>query len=341
MPTGRARRPRVPFPAKPSSASPHSQMPGNPASRVVLSTAPGDAVPAWVWDTNAAAWEEGFEHLRGFVERDGHARVPGKYEDEGFQLGTWVRTQRTGHKKGRLTVDKITRLEAIPGWVWNINSVGWEEGFEHLRRFVEREGHARVPRKYEDDGYRLGEWVDRQRTAYSKGQLKADRVMRLEALRGWGWNPRAGLWEEGFEHLRRFVEREGHGRVPRRYRYEGYQVGSWVNTQRTFYARGHLTADRVTRLEALPGWVWNAKAAAWEEWFEHMRRFVEREGHARVPYRYEDGDFRLGQWVSNMRARRGRGQLVADRVTRLEGLPGWAWSIDTKSTAKVNIRRGV
>ena len=185
MPTGRVRRPRVPSPARSSSASPHSQMPGNPASRVV-STSPGDAVPAWLWDANAAYWEKGFDHLRRFVEREDHARVPRRYEDDGFQLGTWVRTQRSGHKKGRLKGDKITRLEAIPGWVWNVNSADWEEGLEHLRHFVEREGHARVPRKYEDDDYRLGGWVDRQRTAYSEGQLKADRVMRLEALRGWG-----------------------------------------------------------------------------------------------------------------------------------------------------------
>jgi hypothetical protein len=40
----------------------------------------------------------------------------------------------------------------------------WETGFDHLRRFVAREGHGRVPFDHvDDDGYRLGAWCNMQR----------------------------------------------------------------------------------------------------------------------------------------------------------------------------------
>jgi hypothetical protein len=53
-----------------------------------------------------------------------------------------------------------------------------------------------------------------------------------------------------------FVNREGHTRVPQRFIESGYRLGQWVNIQRTVHAKGKLSPDRATRLEALPGWVW-------------------------------------------------------------------------------------
>ena len=353
-----------------------------------------DQIPGWSWNTLIDKWEEGFTHLRAFVDREGSARVPPHTIVDGYRLGQWVNVQRIAYVKGKLGTDRIGRLDAVEGWSWNAWADRWEEGFRSLCYFAQREGNACVPRDHIEDGYPLGtwvgkqrslnaqgqladdrvtrleslpgwswdtnadnweksferlgdlsrqqkvagitvlsvsnktlrRWVSKQRTAYSNGQISADRVARLESLPNWTWKPFANKWEEGFVHLQRFAEREGHARVPLGCVDGGFRLGQWVSVQRSAYARKVIAPERIPRLEALPGWSWSTLTHKWEEGFSRLRRFSDREGHVRVPQRYIEDGFRLGGWVSEQRTQYAKGNLSKDRVFRLAALPGWTWA---------------
>ena len=197
--------------------------------------------------------------------------------------------------------DRRQRLEALPGWSWDVLSDQWEEGFSYLKAVFRTRGSLPSASSYKtEDGYRLGQWVTVQRS--TKDTMDLDRRQRLEALPGWSWDALSDKWEEGFSHLKEFSEREGHCRVPITYKTDdGYRLGSWVNNQRE--TKDKMDPDRRQRLEALPGWSWDVFSDKWEEGFSHLKEFSEREGHCRVPDNYKtDDDYRLGQWVKLQRS---------------------------------------
>src|SRR5947207_1213256 len=159
-----------------------------------------EALPGWSWDALSDKWENGFSYLKQFSEREGHCRVPAGYKtDEGYRLGRWVSHQR--NNRGTMDPDLRLRLEALPGWSWDLGSDLWEVGFSHLKQFSERVGQCGVPSTYKtDDDYRLGQWVSLQR--YTKDTMEPDHRQRLEALPGWSWDALSDKWEDGFSYLK-------------------------------------------------------------------------------------------------------------------------------------------
>lgn len=150
--------------------------------------------------------------------------------------------QRIYHFKGTLAAEGERRLEKQPGWTWNPHADQWEEGFKRLLDYIECNGDARVPSLYTIDNYRLGQWVGLQRGKRTKGTLDADRERRLQELPGWTWNSRTDMWEEGYSRLLEYVNGNGNARVPKSYKVDGYDLGTWVATQRTKHKRGGLDA---------------------------------------------------------------------------------------------------
>lgn len=62
-----------------------------------------------------------------------------------------------------------------------------------LENFSAREGHSRCPAIHVEivDGHEVfvGAWIGYMRQRYKKGVLSAERVARLEAVKGWHWGP--------------------------------------------------------------------------------------------------------------------------------------------------------
>ena len=90
------------------------------------------------------------------------------------------------------------------------------------------------------------------------------------------------------------------------------------------------------RLEAL-GVVWYVMAEEWERKYALLAAYREREGHANVPDKHEEGGEKLGTWLGTQRTRyQARGLSEAERkamrlsplsdeeVRRLEAL-GVVW----------------
>ena len=172
----------------------------------------------------------------------------------------------------------------------------WEEGFTHLRSYRETNNDCLVPQSFKtEDGYRLGDWVNVQRT--KKDTLLPERRRRLDEL-GFVWNVREQQWDEAFTHLQRYRETNNDCLVPQSFTTEdGYKLGKWVSVQRT--KKDNLSDVRRHRLDEL-GFVWDVREQKWEDGFTHLLSYRESNNDCLVPFDFTTDDgYRLGAWLNN------------------------------------------
>ena len=212
-----------------------------------------EKLPDWSWNTLESNWKLGYAALIRYVEKEGTSVVPDRYILDGFNLGTWVGTQKT--RRSRMSSERISLLEELPHWTWNIRQSAWDRGFAALEKYVAREGNSLIPQNCKEDGIWLGRWVNKQRS--NKINLTAERISKLDNLNGWTWRHLSDAWEVRYQLLLEYVKQEGHARVPGKYIVGDIKLGQWVSNCR--FRSERLTVDQMTRLSRLPGWKWPDK----------------------------------------------------------------------------------
>ncbi|KAJ8605461.1 hypothetical protein CTAYLR_003318 [Chrysophaeum taylorii] len=74
------------------------------------------------WNAREARWNDKFDALRSFVAANGHARVPRRHvTQDGVNLGTWATNQRFLRRRGRLSQDRVHKLDQLD-FVWEPSS---------------------------------------------------------------------------------------------------------------------------------------------------------------------------------------------------------------------------
>lgn len=266
------------------------------------------------WDPKAEQWKQGYDALVNFRNREGHCLASQSHIEKGVRLGSWINTQRTFKK--RLTPNQIKLLNEL-GFIWDVLADLWERGFAALEKFYNREGHCRLPaRGHEVDGLKLGMWVSKQRA--KKNQLSLNQIKRLNSI-NFIWEVHAEAWERNFAFLMKFHEQNGHCSVSNLHNEKGLKLGNWVGAQRS--KKNHLTPDQIKRLNRLD-FSWDPFAEQWEQSYEALVRFHNREGHSRVPIAHSEDDLKLGGWVGTQRTNKNR--LSPDRLKRLNAI-GFIW----------------
>ena len=78
-----------------------------------------ETIRGWEWNPYDAAWHRMFTHLERAAHHHGSvAHITQTADIDGVNIGHWVMAQRTRHRQGRLTTDRVEALKALPGWNW-------------------------------------------------------------------------------------------------------------------------------------------------------------------------------------------------------------------------------
>jgi len=104
-----------------------------------------------------------------------------------------------------------------------------------------------------------------------------------------------------------------------------FPLGRWISEMRSEYAKGHLDAKQIQRLEKL-GMVWSVHDQAWEDGLAMAREYARRHATLAAPADAVVDGYPIGTWLANRRAQDRRGDLDAGRRVALDDLvEGESW----------------
>ena len=283
-----------------------------------------NSIEGWIWGVLDERWELGYSELSDYASNHGNCIVPYDYiSATGFRLGSWVLNQRNVEEK--IDLERKSRLEALPRWVWNTHDDIWTEKFSRLKKYSEIHGNCLVPQYFiEDDGYKLGHAVSTLRSR--KDKLPQSQIDDLNSLKGWFWDKHEGHWQLAYQELLKYLDEHGTALVPSKYvAKNGFNLGRWTTQQRTF--RASLSEERVKKLESLKGWLWNTTIDYWSIGYERLLDFIKINGHTNISIKLkmEDG-YGLGSWVHKQK--KSKESLDSEQIQKLESLAGWEWKKD-------------
>jgi superfamily II DNA or RNA helicase len=206
------------------------------------------------WLPDRLKWDTWYEMTLHYRDQYGDANLPNKYETaEGYKLGRWQDVQRMNYAKGKLSPERIQRLEAV-GFKWLLLDLDemFEKGIEETQKYGQQTGDPNAPQYYKTpEGYWLGRWQGWQRRYSNKGKLSPEKIQRLEAV-GFKWGLLDVMFEKGMEETQKCLQQTGDANAPYEYRTtEGYKLGKWQSRQRDNYRRGKLSTERFERLEKI------------------------------------------------------------------------------------------
>lgn len=171
------------------------------------------------------------------------------------KLFYWLNDQTELYRKGRLSPEKRTLLEAIGVKQENKLDLRFEQMYEKLAAFKALHGHCVVPLKEgREDATPLGLWTQRMRQQLSSGQLSAERAKQLTML-GLPVDNKEAKFQYRFSLAQAYRGEFGHLKIPQSYEKDGCKLGKWINGLRVRYQKGKLPAEKIARLESI-GMVW-------------------------------------------------------------------------------------
>jgi len=279
-----------------------------------------------VWDTVQDIWEQSYCAAVQYWLDHGTLEVPVKYTTpEGVALGVWLGSQRAAYKAGTIKPVQKAWLEALDVDWTNRNDRKWQAAYDAAARYYQAHGDLNVPSEYIDpDGVLLGKWVSRQRYAWqnpdrSSARLTPERKALLDQL-GMVWQ-KPDSWQHRYELAAAYKAAQGSLELPAQYRTEeGIWLGSWLSRQKQLLQKGDksLSGERVKALKELFRGEPERRSGAvrtrarcsvrernWLNNYRHAKAYAKRRGDLLVPASYVDETgFRLGVWISNLRAAR-------------------------------------
>jgi hypothetical protein len=288
--------------------------------------------PGWKWDVKDT-WEPSRQHWISQYEKLGHTPATTSKDPDEKKAAVWQSHQRAQFQKKDkcLTTERIAILAATVGWKWEETDT-WEPNRIHWLTQYTRLGRTPSHSSKDIDEKRAGRWQSGQRNSYKQNHtwMTPERIAMLEATPGWRWEEE-DLWEPCRLHW--ITQYTSLGKTPSSTskNLEEKKAGMWQTVQRMSYRHKEacMTPERISALEATPGWKWEEEDS-WEpqrkQWLEQFKKL----GKPPSTTAKDPIEKKAGKWQSHQRDyyRKKSACMTPERIAALNATPGWSWSAE-------------
>lgn len=282
----------------------------------------------------SASWDVMYEHACEYYKTYGSLEVPARYmTEDGYSLGSWISNQRgirNGTVEGKLSPERIEKLNSI-GMVWDrITDLNWNRYFDAAEKYYREHGTLNVPARYATpEGLSLGGWITNLRSweksgAHSK-YLTDERKKQLEGI-GMVWDALDYMWEKNYSVAVDYYREHRNLSVPAAYvSPDGIRLGAWISRLRRLRAgkaqNGTVSESQIARLDAI-GMEWSSgNDRKWEAGYSACLEYFRRFGNLNIPRNYRSSsDYPVGVWIKNQKKSFSDGKLSKERIQRLESI---------------------
>ena len=299
---------------------------------------------------NPNNWDMMYNLAEKYYEHYGDLKIPRMFktvngydiDENGYNLGVWISTQRFSYKKGTLSEDRIEKLKEIGMIFEDVYKDTWNKMYELAKKYYEHYGNLKIPQMFKtvngyevyENGYSLGIWISSQRVKYKNGTLSEDRIEKLEEIGMIFEKVNDNTWNMMYKLAKKYYEHHGNLKISCSFKtingYEtnekGYKLGFWINKQRINYKNGTLSEDRIKKLEEI-GMIFEIKQhVAWNKMYELAKKYYEHYGDLKIPqkfktingYESDENGYNLGFWINNQRVKYKNDTLFEDKIKKLE-----------------------
>ena len=233
---------------------------------------------------NDEVWTQMYMLAELYFKEYGNLEISKKFktlngtdEDEnGYNLGGWLVSQRQMYKKSKLSKERKDLLEKIGmRFETRDNDEVWTRMYKLTETYFKKYGNLEIPSRfktlngidYDENGYNLGQWQSWQRKKYKKSELSKERKDLLEKI-GMRFETRDNdeVWNQMYMLVELYFKEYGNLEIPSKFKTlngtdedeNGYNLGIWLVSQRQMYKKGKLSPERKELLDQI-GMIWEIR----------------------------------------------------------------------------------
>ena len=317
---------------------------------------------------NDEVWTRMYKLTETYFKKYGNLEISKKFktlngtdEDEnGYNLGEWLLSQRQMYKKSKLSKEREKLLEKIGmRFETRDNDEVWNQMYMLAELYFKEYGNLEIPYKFktlngtdeDENGYNLGVWLVRQRQRHKISKLSKEREKLLEKI-GMRFETRDNdeVWTRMYKLTETYFKKYGNLEIKQNFKtlngidYDenGYNLGQWQSCQRQMYKKSKLSKERKDLLEKI-GMRFETRDndEVWNQMYMLAELYFKEYGNLEISKKFktlngtdeDENGYNLGIWLVNQRQMYKKGKLSPERKELLNQI-GMIWEIRKRKDKK-------